>query len=91
LSKADGKKEEDLSKFLACGVGQRARCQELVLAAHVEMLDQERRDFGPGYYVQTDLEADREVANTLADLILSGMLATDDVIDEAAEDGEQSA
>jgi hypothetical protein len=37
-------------------------------------------------YVQTDLEADREVANTLADLILGGMLVTDDVIDQAAED-----
>ncbi len=28
-------------------------------------------------YVQTDLEADREVANTLADLIVGGWLATD--------------
>jgi integrase len=28
-------------------------------------------------YVQTDLEADREVANTLADLIIGGWLATD--------------
>ena len=26
-------------------------------------------------YVQTDLEADREVANTLADLIIGGLLA----------------
>ena len=26
-------------------------------------------------YVQTDLEADREVANTLADLIVGGLLA----------------
>ena len=33
-------------------------------------------------YVQTDLEADREVANTLADLILGGMLVTDDLIDQ---------
>jgi hypothetical protein len=31
--------------------------------------------------VQTDLEADREVANTLADLILGGLLITDDIID----------
>jgi integrase len=30
-------------------------------------------------YVQTDLEADREVANTLADLILGGLLATDEI------------
>jgi bacterioferritin (cytochrome b1) len=28
-------------------------------------------------YVQTDLEADREVANTLADLITDGLLVTD--------------
>ncbi len=28
-------------------------------------------------YVQTDLEADREVANTLADLIVGGWLATE--------------
>lgn len=27
-------------------------------------------------YVQTDLEADREVANTLADLIVGGMLVS---------------
>jgi hypothetical protein len=27
-------------------------------------------------YVQTDLEADREVANTLADLIIGGLLVT---------------
>ena len=33
-------------------------------------------------YVQTDLEADREVANTLAGLILGGMLVTDDLIDQ---------
>lgn len=30
-------------------------------------------------YVQTDLEADQEVANTLADLILGGLLATDEI------------
>jgi hypothetical protein len=33
-------------------------------------------------YVQTDLEADREVANTLADLILGGLLVTDDLLDQ---------
>lgn len=33
-------------------------------------------------YVQSDLEADREVASTLADLILDGMLVTDDLIDQ---------
>jgi hypothetical protein len=27
-------------------------------------------------YVQTDLDADREVANTLADLIIGGLLIT---------------
>jgi integrase len=30
-------------------------------------------------YVQTGLEADREVANTLADLILGGLLFTNDI------------
>jgi hypothetical protein len=33
--------------------------------------------------VQTDLEADREVANTLADLIIGGLLATD--VDDQAD------
>ena len=42
-------------------------------------------------YVQTDLEADREVANTLADLILGGLLATDDLIGQVDEDDERSA
>jgi hypothetical protein len=36
-------------------------------------------------YVQSDLEADREVANTLADLILGGLLATDDIIGQGDE------
>jgi integrase len=38
-------------------------------------------------YVQTDLEADREVANTLADLIIGGLLVTEDtaVGDQADE------
>jgi integrase len=138
-----------------------------VLRVHVEMLDQERRDFGPGYhehgvlfcwengtpphpdtitrrfkrlaaaaglpeidlhdvrhsyatagrdakidwkalsqrighadvaftmqqYVQTDLQADREVANTLADLIIGGLLITDLVDDDAEADdqGNESA
>jgi hypothetical protein len=34
-------------------------------------------------YVQTDLEADRQVANTLAALIIGGSLATVDVSPEA--------
>jgi integrase len=34
-------------------------------------------------YVQTDLEADRQVANTLAELILGGTLATAEVIEDA--------
>jgi hypothetical protein len=32
-------------------------------------------------YVQTDLEADREVANTLANLIIGGSLVTDEIND----------
>ncbi len=39
-------------------------------------------------YVQTDLEADREVANTLADLIIGGLLVTE-IGDQGEEhDGE---
>ena len=34
-------------------------------------------------YVQTDLETDREVANTLADLIIGGLLVTE--IDDQAD------
>jgi len=33
-------------------------------------------------YVQTDLEADRQVANTLAELIIGGLLASTGVADE---------
>jgi hypothetical protein len=37
-------------------------------------------------YGQADLEADREVANTLADLIISGLLVTEDTtIDNQAD------
>jgi integrase len=40
-------------------------------------------------YVQTDLDSDREVANTLADLIIGGMLATNAIADLGDEsDGE---
>jgi hypothetical protein len=35
-------------------------------------------------YVQTDLDADREVANTLADLIIGGLLVTE--IDDQADE-----
>jgi len=34
--------------------------------------------------VQTDLKADRQVANTLADLIIGGLLATE--IDDQADE-----
>jgi len=37
-------------------------------------------------YVQTDLEADRQVANTLATLIIGGSLATTEVTGEADKD-----
>jgi hypothetical protein len=41
-------------------------------------------------YVQTDLEADREVANTLAELIIGGLLVTE-VDDQGDEfDGESA-
>jgi len=39
-------------------------------------------------YVQTDLEADREVATTLADLIIGGLLSTEDLIDQGEEDAD---
>lgn len=37
-------------------------------------------------YVQTDLEADRQVANTLAALIIGGALASTVISDEERED-----
>ncbi len=37
-------------------------------------------------YVQTDLEADRQVANTLAELIIGGALASTVISDQALED-----
>ena len=36
-------------------------------------------------YVQTDIEADREVASTLADLIICGLLVTE--IDDQDDEG----
>jgi integrase len=36
-------------------------------------------------YVQTDLEADRQVANTLAQLIIGGSLASMEIADETGE------
>jgi integrase len=42
-------------------------------------------------YVQTDLEADREVANTLADLILGGLLITDEIGGQASDDQADEA
>jgi hypothetical protein len=35
-------------------------------------------------YVQTDLEADRQVANTLAELIIGGSLASVDIVNAQA-------
>jgi hypothetical protein len=40
-------------------------------------------------YVQTDLEADRDVANTLADLILGGLLVTE--VEDQAPDADGAA
>lgn len=42
-------------------------------------------------YVQTDLEADRQVANTLAQLIIGGSLASLAIADEADATGEGAA
>ena len=42
-------------------------------------------------YVQTDLEADRQVANTLATLIIGGSLATTEVTGAADKDTTDDA
>jgi len=42
-------------------------------------------------YVQTDLEADRQVASTLAALIIGGSLASIDITDETDSGGEDAA
>ncbi|MGH3401635.1 MAG: hypothetical protein ACRDRJ_03815 [Streptosporangiaceae bacterium] len=42
-------------------------------------------------YVQTDLEADRQVANTLAALIIGGTLASVDITDETDDRQGQAA
>jgi hypothetical protein len=41
-------------------------------------------------YVQTDLEADRQVANTLADLIIGGLLASPEITTDASPDPADS-
>jgi integrase len=41
-------------------------------------------------YVQTDLDADREVANTLADLIIGGLLVTEDTTIDDQDDEPDS-
>ena len=38
-------------------------------------------------YVQTDLEADRQVANTLAQLIIGGTLVSTEITNETDRDG----
>jgi hypothetical protein len=42
-------------------------------------------------YVQTDLEADRLVANTLAELIIGGSLASMEITDETGGTSEGAA
>jgi len=42
-------------------------------------------------YVQTDLEADRQVANTLAELIIGGALASTVISDQTREDQDTTA
>ena len=42
-------------------------------------------------HVQTDLEADRQVANTLAQLIIGGFLASTEVTDEVSGDPGETA
>jgi hypothetical protein len=42
-------------------------------------------------YVQTDLEADRQVANTLAQLIVGGLLSSIEIADEADDSSGSAA
>jgi hypothetical protein len=42
-------------------------------------------------YVQTDLEADRQVATTLAELILGGALASAEIASESNDDDPERA
>ncbi len=42
-------------------------------------------------YVQTDLEADRQVANTLAELIIGGSLASIEIADETGDTSKGAA
>ena len=42
-------------------------------------------------YVQTDLDADRQVANTLAELIIGGALVSVEITDQADSDGGDEA
>jgi integrase len=42
-------------------------------------------------YVQTDLEADRQVANTLAELIIGGALVSTEIINEHQDGGDEAA
>ena len=43
------------------------------------------------HYVQTDLEADRQVAHTLAELIIGGALASTVISDQTHEDQDTTA
>ena len=42
-------------------------------------------------YVQADLEADRQVANTLAELIIGGSLVSVDLNDDQGDDTGEAA
>jgi hypothetical protein len=47
------------------------------------------RRAAPKQYVQPDLEADRQVANTLAELIVGGTLISTEITDQATQDGRR--
>ena len=49
---------------------------DIVKAGKVRYLGASSMSFTMKQYVQTDLEADRQVANTLAELIIGGALAS---------------
>lgn len=65
-----------------------ATAGQLVLDAKIDWKALSRRighadvAFTMKQYVQTDLEADRKVANTLAELIIGGALASTEIADE---------
>jgi integrase len=91
LSAAAGLPEIDLHdvRHSYATAGREAKIDWKALSRHIGQADVA---FTMKHYVQTDLEADRQVANTLAELIIGGSLASVLVGTESArEDGRNPA